>query len=65
MIREIPYHIYDRFLGHELTHEEREELERRRMICLENRTKAAGCCCFATSTTFKIEADYIKSILEK
>lgn len=64
MIREIPYHSYDRFLGHELTTEEREELERRRMVCLENRLKAARCCCFATSGTFKQEADYIISILE-
>lgn len=65
MIREIPYRFYDRFLGHELTLEEREELERRRLVCLENRRKAARGCCFATSGTFKIESDYISSILER
>lgn len=65
MSRDIPYHIYDRFLGHELTAEEREELERLRKVCLENRKKAAGGCCFATAGSFKQEADYITSVLDK
>jgi len=64
MIREIPYQIYDSYLGHELTAEEREELEHKRTVCLENRRKAAGGCCFATAGTFKQESDYITSILE-
>lgn len=63
MIRDIPYHFYDKYLGHTLSESEMEELSAKYEECQRNKLLAAKGCCLATCGTFIQEAQYIMDIM--
>ena len=64
-MRSIPFKRYDRFLGHELSEKETDELTAYYNECQQNKRKAARGGCVATTCTFIEEARYIKNILDR
>lgn len=62
-LREIPFHIYDKYIGHKLSDDEIKELKMNYEECNKNKLRAAGACCFATAGTFIKECCYINDIL--
>lgn len=64
-MRSIPYKRYDRFLGHELSEKEIDELAAYYDECRQNILKAARGGCVATAGTFIREAGYIRNILDR
>ena len=64
-MRSIPYKRYDRFLGHELSEKEIDELTAYYNESQQNKIKAARGGCIATTCTFIEEARYIKNILDR
>lgn len=64
-MRSVPYERYGRFLGHELSEKETDELTAYYEECRQNVLKAARGGCVATAGTFIREARYIKHILDR
>lgn len=47
-MREIPFHTYDKYIGHKLSVDEIKELKEKYEECNKNKLRAAGACCLRT-----------------
>ena len=64
-MRSALYKRYERFLGHELSEKETDELTAYYDECRQNIISAARGGCVATAGTFIREARYIKNIIDR